>query len=144
MIVRVDPGSSQVPLSLDLLGTSRPLLTFMTRYRGGSRAILVNSLASSLKVGRMFSSIIQPGDKMWEAELCEGSGAGSREGSHLENSRCFVPSPRLCVESLMSNSTTVPWRPSGTCTAVLGIHFSSLSIVYLCPYFSFFFSSMKQ
>ena len=62
-IVKIDPGSSQVPLSLDL-GTSRSLLTFMTRYRGGSRAILVNSLASSLKVGRMFASIIQPGDKI--------------------------------------------------------------------------------
>ena len=38
-------------------------LTLITRYRGGSRAILVNSLASSLKVGRTFSSIIQPVDE---------------------------------------------------------------------------------
>lgn len=35
-------------------------LTLITRYRGGSLAIRVKSLASSLKVGLMFSSIIQP------------------------------------------------------------------------------------
>lgn len=35
-------------------------LTLMTRYLGGSLAMRVKSLASSLKVGLMFSSIIQP------------------------------------------------------------------------------------
>lgn len=37
----------------------------MTRYLGGSLAIRVKSLASSLKVGLMFSSIIQPEEKKW-------------------------------------------------------------------------------
>lgn len=54
-IIRMDSSSLH---ELDVLW---PPLTFITRYRGGSRAILVNSLASSLKVGRIFSSIIQPG-----------------------------------------------------------------------------------
>lgn len=35
-------------------------LTLMTRNLGGSLAMRVKSLASSLKVGLMFSSIIQP------------------------------------------------------------------------------------
>lgn len=35
-------------------------LTWMTRYRGGSRAILVNSAMSSLKRGLLSASIIQP------------------------------------------------------------------------------------
>lgn len=35
----------------------------MTRYLGGSLAIRVKSLASSLKVGLIFSSIIQPKEK---------------------------------------------------------------------------------
>lgn len=40
----------------------RPIssLTLITRYLGGSLAMRVKSLASSLKVGLMFSSIIQP------------------------------------------------------------------------------------
>ncbi len=40
-------------------------LTWMTRYRGGSRAILVNSEMSSLKRGLLSASIIQPGWKQW-------------------------------------------------------------------------------
>lgn len=35
----------------------------MTRYLGGSLAMRVKSLASSLNVGLIFSSIIQPTDK---------------------------------------------------------------------------------
>ena len=45
------------------------MLTLITRYRGGSLAILVNSLASSLKVGRTFSSIIQPVVKSRDPKL---------------------------------------------------------------------------
>lgn len=40
--------------------SSHHSLTLMTRYLGGSLAMRVKSLASSLKVGLMFSSIIQP------------------------------------------------------------------------------------
>ena len=40
-------------------------LTWTTRYRPGSRAILANSSASSLKDGRLSASSIQPGNSQW-------------------------------------------------------------------------------
>lgn len=87
-IIRMDSSSLH---ELDVLW---PPLTFITRYRGGSRAILVNSLASSLKVGRIFSSIIQPGgggvrcrgrsqQRASEEKGGKSEKAGSAGNSHL-------------------------------------------------------------
>lgn len=42
---------------------SGPNTTWITRYRWGSRAILQNSAASSLNLGRLSASIIQPGEE---------------------------------------------------------------------------------
>ena len=59
--------------------------TLMTRNRRGSLAIRVKSLASSLKVGRMFSSIIQPAKnilKTVSASRCDRASVSRRYGSY--------------------------------------------------------------
>lgn len=77
-------------------GTKRGSLTLITRYRGGSLAILVNSFASSLNVGRTFSSTIQPGHSKHRKSI-DGrfalSALPEKSLTHSKGDRCTHTSP---------------------------------------------------